>query len=476
MVESGVHASEVPKESFVVFQDGHGMESRATLLRMTRHLVVFEVYSPATVLHVSEVLTDFRISLEQEIFFAGKAVLTGVVNAGAVCVCEAQLDDGWIDNRVLWALGDGGALRRGFDKFVHEWQKLYRVRPEFKAVVADIHAFLTDIRLWLEQIELAIRSAPGADRLRLEQDVAQQLSASSTPTLNALFDQFEAAAQGIEPEFLPGHRSFCRKQLHPLLLASPFLYRTFTKPLGFAGDYEMVNMIMRDPCEGPSLFAKLLNAWFLQQVPADAHRNRIKHLVEQIASVCLKAKAAGRKARMLNLACGPAHEVQQLIEQGMTDNAHFTLIDFNEETLEHAQSRLSELANRTNRQVTFEFVKKSVNHLLKESAKSVGRSAASQYDLVYCAGLFDYLTDSICRRLSSTLFDFVAPGGTLLTTNVDASNPRRTTMDLVMDWHLIYRTNAQLMALKPDQARAEQCMVRSDLTGVNLYAETRKVA
>ena len=64
----------------------------------------------------------------------------------------------------------------------------------------------------------------------------------------------------------------------------------------------------------------------------------------------------------------------------------------------------------------------------------------------------------------------------MLTTNVDASNPRRTTMDLVMDWHLIYRTNAQLMALKPDQARAEQCMVRSDLTGVNLYAETRKVA
>ena len=55
-----------------------------------------------------------------------------------------------------------------------------------------------------------------------------------------------------------------------LLLSSPFLYRAYQKPLGYAGDYEMVNMIARDPYEGGSLFAKVVNLWFLSQWPARA--------------------------------------------------------------------------------------------------------------------------------------------------------------------------------------------------------------
>ena len=43
------------------------------------------------------------------------------------------------------------------------------------------------------------------------------------------------------------HEAYLRRHLHPLLLCSPFAYRTYQKPLGYAGDYEMVNMIVRDP-------------------------------------------------------------------------------------------------------------------------------------------------------------------------------------------------------------------------------------
>ena len=58
-------------------------------------------------------------------------------------------------------------------------------------------------------------------------------------------------------------------------MASPFMHRIFAKPLGYAGDYEMVNMILRDPCEGSSLFAKLLNVFILSQVPAVADRKSV---------------------------------------------------------------------------------------------------------------------------------------------------------------------------------------------------------
>jgi len=72
------------------------------------------------------------------------------------------------------------------------------------------------------------------------------------------------------------------------------------------------------------------------------------------------------------------------------------------------------------------------------------------------------------------LYEWVAPGGLLVTTNVDHSNPRRLTMDYLMEWHLNYRTGKALAALKPDQVEADAFKVRSDMTGVNIYFAARK--
>ena len=49
------------KDSLVVCQSNQGGEIRGSLLRMTRFSVAFEVYSPASVLRLSEVLSEFRI-------------------------------------------------------------------------------------------------------------------------------------------------------------------------------------------------------------------------------------------------------------------------------------------------------------------------------------------------------------------------------------------------------------------------------
>ena len=94
--------------------------------------------------------------------------------------------------------------------------------------------------------------------------------------------------------------------------------------------------------------------------------------------------------------------------------------------------------------------------------------------MIYCAGLFDYLSDPVCRRLTNIYYEWLAPGGLLVTTNVDVYNPRRITMDYIMEWHLFYRKGADLLALKPDMAPADLCAVRSDSTGVNIYFEAQK--
>ena len=71
-------------------------------------------------------------------------------------------------------------------------------------------------------------------------------------------------------------------------------------------------------------------------------------------------------------------------------------------------------------------------------------------------------------------YALLEPGGFLVATNIDASNPSRYGMEYLLDWHLIHRNSTQLSTLIPDRAALEGVEVKSDETGVNIYIEVRK--
>jgi extracellular factor (EF) 3-hydroxypalmitic acid methyl ester biosynthesis protein len=464
------------KDSLVTFQTSQGLDLRGGLTRLGRFQANFEIYHPSDVLRASEVLTDFRIVAHDRTLYSGRAVIRSVVGMGGTSVCEATLDEAsWIDIEFNPGMVATGALRQSLSDFLQEWQKLYRVVPEYKVMVADMQTFLQDFRLWLDQVELGIRSSPSGDRLKLEQDVVNGMSEAAIPAINVLFQQFERIAGQLEPEGVSAHHSFMRRQLHPLVLCAPFAYRAFSKPLGYAGDYELVNMMVREEREGSSLFAKVINTWFVRQPPAEAHRNRITYLTEWLVKESLRAKTVGKRARIFNLACGPAQEIQKFIaESPLSSQTSVTLLDFNEETLAYTRETLGRVRSAANSDAELHFVKKSVQHILKESSRSVERADQNQYDMVYCAGLFDYLSDQVCQRLLNLMYEWLAPGGLLIATNVEPLNPLRYGMEHLLDWHLIYRTGPQLRALAPKKAPADSVNLRSDITGYNVFLEVRK--
>jgi extracellular factor (EF) 3-hydroxypalmitic acid methyl ester biosynthesis protein len=357
---------------------------------------------------------------------------------------------------------------------MQEWQKFYRVSPEYKVVIADLQTFLSDLRLWLDQVELGIRSSPSQDRLDLERQVARDLQEKVIEAIQNLFERYETVAQQVPDDLQPAHRAFGKRQLHPLLLSSPFVYRTFRKPLGYAGDYEMVNMMFRDPCEGSSLFAKIVNAYALRLPPIIAHRNRITELTDLLEVETRRAMAAGRRFKALNVGCGPAQELQRFLAQcELSDHADFTLMDFNDETLAHLGQTLEELKRRHHRRTSIELKKKSVHHLLKEAARAVIGGNGHHFDLVYCAGLFDYLSDKVCRQLTGIFYDLVAPGGLVVTTNADV-HPSRGEMECFLEWHLVYRNTRQLAALLPGHIPQDNTTITRDATGYNLFLQIRK--
>jgi extracellular factor (EF) 3-hydroxypalmitic acid methyl ester biosynthesis protein len=190
-----------------------------------------------------------------------------------------------------------------------------------------------------------------------------------------------------------------------------------------------------------------------------------------------KAAANGKSAKVLNLGCGPALEIQAFLEASpASSNADFTLLDFNDETVGHATRTLEDVKQRFGRETTFRVLKKSVAQLFKEQAKPVPALGNGKYDIIYCAGLFDYLADPVCGRLVDVFYRMLSPGGIVVTTNVDASNPSRGWMEYMVDWHLFYRNSKEMLHIMERTAPTEAIRIFAETSGVNIFAEIRKPA
>lgn len=460
--------------SQVTFQNSLGHEVRGNLLRLGQHGVAFEVHGADVVLRTSEMLREFKILAGERTVYSGRAVVRDLVNAGTVVVCEANLEDASFDPEFFTFVTRPRELKQRFQEFVSDWQRVVQIRPEFKVALADIQTFLIDLRRWVEQIELGIRSSPGSDRVQLENAALDELRGEVVPLLDHLFLKFEEIATALDSHAQPIHRSYAQRLLHPIVLCSPFAYRTYHKPLGYAGDYEMVNMMLRDPREGGSLFAKLFNVWLIEQDSAGAHRNRVEFLRERLTQETLRCMRRGTPMKVINLGCGPAGEVQKFLAESMADHAQFTLMDFNDETVNYTTRLLGELRRKYNRQTQIEVLKKSVHHVLKESVKPVVYAPERGYDFVCCSGLFDYLSDRTCKQLTNIFWNWTRPGGVVLVTNVTPTSPNRGSLELILDWNLIYRDAERFATLAPNGAAPEDVRVYSDETAVNIFLEARK--
>jgi len=480
MVENATIASALfgKRDILVTCRNSQGGEIRSTPVRVTRFTAVLEVYNPHSILQLSEVLGEFRITLGDRCVYAGRAVVSSLVNAGILVLAEVTLEDeSWLDVDMFSPISQPERLREEFDAFMGQWRKLQGISGAFKVAVADLQMLLAEVRRWLEQVELGVRSEPAGVRRELERQVLGGLEGRILPEIDEWIGRFDDVAECVEDPLRPAYRAYARRQIHPLVMCSPFVYRTYHKPLGYAGDYGMVNMILGDPHEGSTLFAKLVNVVFLRNPPAEAHRNRIKHLRQRLGEETRRVSSAGRRTRILNLGCGPAREIQLfLAEDAASDVADFTLLDFNAETLDFAAQSLRQIQMESGRHTGLQFEVRSVNQLLKEAMRLPPRDQQACYDLVYCAGLFDYVSDRVCRRLVELFYSWLAPGGLLLVTNVDAAKPFRHSMDYILEWHLICRNRQQMQGLLPDATPAPAWQVGADVTGVNLFLEIRKPA
>ncbi len=463
-----------PIDPVVTFKNSQGEAARGTLTSLQRRSLVLEIYNPYSIVQVSEVLTQLVIRSDQTELYRGKGIVDSVLDTGLMSIVSISLEDEWrgAGAGIVDVESVGMAARR----FVDVWDSRPKLRPGYLAAVAEFGAFLRETAKWLDQLDMSA-SLPRQPDGRLASEFFQALAGPIFRKGKDYFGRLENEGAAVPVEESAAHRGYAQALLHPLVLRAPFVYRTFAKPLGYAGDYEMVNQIVSDPQQGSSTYFQLVNAFFLATDVAQAHRNRI-----DILTVLLKEEARrrtedasyseGENCKVLNVACGPAIEVRRFISE--TDGGKgldFTLLDFSKPTLDYTRAEIERLVQHEQGASHVSYVHKSVHQLLKTSGSAKGISDEVQFDLVYCAGLFDYLVDKICRRLLTYFVQRTRPGGRIVVTNVHSCNPQKYVMEHVLEWRLIYRDEEAMRAILPPGAEAIK--LYTDATGVNIFAEFR---
>ncbi|WP_153557858.1 class I SAM-dependent methyltransferase [Roseimaritima sediminicola] len=461
--------------SHVSFRNSQGLQAQGSLVRLNRQQVVFEVYNPYSIVQLSEVLDQLSIHQGQRETYSGRAVVTGLLNTGLMLIVSASLVDPWSD---LKGLQPGEVLRSFVKDFVSDWEAATeRLEKPFQVCVGNLRNYLQELSRWLEHWETEAGIQEGQtseDRLlQFVGDVDQEIA----PRLTQLYGEFEEASQELPKKYVPYHRAYAQRELHPLMMSSPFMNRAYNKPLGYAGDYEMVRMMLNEPWEGPNTFAKLLNASALRHEAPAAHRNRIELLkaaLEREVRSGLSGEGpalADGRFRIMNLGCGPAVEIRRMAEQHeLANRMNVQLVDFNPQTLDHVRQSLLPAVSRLRPEMQIELQQRSVHELIQTSAEGP-LEQSPQFDMVYCAGLFDYFRDTTCGFLIELFYSWVKPGGLVLVTNVTPTHSSVAIMGLVLDWNLELRSEADMRSLAP-QLGSQHTYV--DRTGVNVFLEIRK--
>jgi extracellular factor (EF) 3-hydroxypalmitic acid methyl ester biosynthesis protein len=253
------------------------------------------------------------------------------------------------------------------------------------------------------------------------------------------FKSFHAALAGASMDEIKAAFQFFREETRPLLYRSPFVTRTLEKPLGYAGDFEMMNLIYRNELQGESLFHKCVERFFLLQPEPYAVRNRVEYLLGKIRSTLEKTSGP---VRILSVASGPAMEIQKAVEhfrQEELSRLEVHLLDQDLTSLKHAQRQI-----RQNERVHGKSVRVDLMHCPIKKVIGQGIPGGHEYDLIYSAGLFDYFADDVARMAGGALLKALRSESKMVIGNFDLSTPSAFPMSVMWDWNLVYRSREDL--------------------------------
>ena len=258
-----------------------------------------------------------------------------------------------------------------------------------------------------------------------------------------------------------------RVLVQPLFLGVPLIRRALDRPLGYPGDYMMVEMIFGAAGTPECPLARWLSTVILDAAPSRAHRFRAPWTH---AWLDREAARLGRPLRVLSFACGPEIVLRSYVQTGR--RCEIVLCDHEPRALALAQAQLR---LRLTQDLVPRCIQLSVVELLRggERARQLQAATADGFDVVLVLGLFDYLRGNLVTRMVRALRALLRPDGLLLASNLSHDNPHRSLMEYVADWSVLHRSPAEFASLVFEGGALEQLELTIDPNGANLLCAGR---
>lgn len=198
--------------------------------------------------------------------------------------------------------------------------------------------------------------------------------------------------------------------------------------------------------EGASSLGAAIFRFTSEVAPSRAVRQRRIDIAGLIDEIALSRSGA----RILSVACGHLREAE--LSSAVRDGAVSRLVAFDQdaESLAIASSYGSFVEPRHG----------NVRELLRSRDHD-------EFDLVYAAGLFDYLDQRTAARLAARLFERLRSGGELIVPKFRTGIWEAPYLSVFMNWQLLYRTDAEIAAFASELPTSQlaESAVTIDATG-----------
>lgn len=429
---------------------------RGKLLNLSETGASFEIEAGFTAGVGDTVLLTIRADSEH--FYKGGARIEWQRPEGQNTVIGVSLFGSQIDVDEVLELRAFLSQRREAGRLLERaWRKAEN--PIFKAAVGEFSLFLEDAVEDLKRIE---RATPpevlyGERASSPRKALEHWMHTEFVPGVVDYAARLNASSVDVPKGDRESLKVYSNRHLHKYIMQAPWMKRACDKPLGYAGDFEVMNYVYARELVGQTLFAKAIHRAFLEVPGAEAVRAR-KDMIKAHLTSKLEKTAKKGITRILSVAAGPAQELYEiLVEKPYEQDIEIVLFDQEVGALTHAHRRLTAATagNSKGGRVKVTYLRDSVKRLLVDPDIF---EEHGKFDAIVCSGFFDYLRVKSAIRVTKTFVRYLEAGGSAYIGNMVPENPSRWLMEYHLDWQLIYRTREEMLAF--GRAGAPECDVR----------------
>jgi len=313
------------------------------------------------------------------------------------------------------------------------------VTEEYRAHCANVAAFVGAHCARIDRVFAPIeKSYSSAERRAIFAD----LMTAVEPAWRALLlrgNDFALEVSG-DKRRVAAMKAYTEAAVTPALVGGASWNRCYVKPMGYPGDYKIMNYMYDVLPEGATIRENFLHG--LGLIAGRPINTRMLKLSGMIVDHFANSPMT-RERRIASIGCGPARELEH-IAAGMDPHARVvaTLIDQETEALEYAADR----ARRAARGASLEI--RAYNTTFKDMFNPSGIGALADQDVIYSLGLVDYFSPLLATRFVARAYDLVRPGGKVIIGNAgDSRNGTIWTMEHILDWTLFFRSREEMAAL-----------------------------